>query len=102
MTSKYEWHDYAGYLHRFELKKLGLRTDYNAYLKSFKDQRNMMAHEFLANFAVTQQLSDGAALIRTFERELDHACYAVEQLIILFDFINGAGDVTAWLEPTAP
>ncbi|HCB8653824.1 TPA: hypothetical protein M2I17_005019 [Escherichia coli] len=87
---------------RVELKKLGLRTDYNAYLKSFKDQRNTMAHEFLANFAVTQQLLDGAALIRTFERELEHACYAVEQLIILFDFINGAGDVTAWLEPTAP
>ncbi len=62
--------------------------------KSFKDQRNTMTHEFSANFAVTQQLLDGAALIRTFERELDHACYAVEQLIILFDFINGAGDVT--------
>jgi len=63
---------------RVELEKLGLRTDYNAYLKSFKDQRNTMAHEFLANFAVTRKLMDGAALIRTFERELDHACYSVE------------------------
>lgn len=87
---------------RVELEKLGLRTDYNSYLKLFKEQRNTMAHEFLANFAVTQQLLDGAALIRPFERELAHACYAVEQLIILFDFINGAGDVTAWLEPKAP
>lgn len=87
---------------RVELEKLGLRTDYNSYLKLFKEQRNTMAHEFLANFAVTQQLLDGAALIRPFERELAHACYAVEQLIILFDFINGAGDVTAWLEPKVP
>ncbi|EPO1788727.1 hypothetical protein ACT7BH_000052 [Cronobacter turicensis] len=87
---------------RVELEKLGLRTDYNAYLKSFKDQRNTMAHEFLANFAVTQQLLEGARLIHPFERELTHACYAVEQLIILFDFINGADDVTAWLEPKAP
>ncbi|ELY3543854.1 hypothetical protein SMX40_000680 [Cronobacter turicensis] len=61
-----------------------------------------MAHEFLANFAVTQQLLEGARLIHPFERELTHACYAVEQLIILFDFINGADDVTAWLEPKAP
>ncbi|WJT05474.1 hypothetical protein ACEPWQ_24960 (plasmid) [Leclercia adecarboxylata] len=87
---------------RVELEKLGLRTDYNAFLKSFTRQRNTMAHEFLANFAVTQQLLDGAALIHPFERELTHACFAVEQLIILFDFINGADDITAWLEPVAP
>ncbi|WP_370425506.1 hypothetical protein AB9Q52_000785 (plasmid) [Pantoea vagans] len=87
---------------RVQLEKLGLRTDYNACLKSFTKQRNSMAHEFLANFAITQQLLDGAALIRPFERELNHACYAVEQLILLFDFINGAGDVAAWLEPEAP
>lgn len=86
---------------RIELEKLGLRTDYNAYLTSFKDQRNAMAHEFLANYAITQQLLDGVALIRPFESELDHASFALEQLIILFDFINGAGDVTAWLEPKA-
>lgn len=87
---------------RVQLEKLGLRTDYSAYLQSFTKQRNLMAHEFLANFAFTQQLLDGAALIRPFERELAHACYAVEQLIILFDYINGAGDVAAWLEPKAP
>lgn len=87
---------------RVELEKLGLRTDYNVSLQSFTKQRNTMAHEFLANFAVTQQLVDGAALIRPFERELSHACYAVEQLILLFDFINGADDVAAWLEPEAP
>lgn len=87
---------------RVQLEKLGLRTDYNACLKSFTKQRNSMAHEFLANFAITQQLLDGAVLNRPFERELSHACYAVEQLILLFDFINGAGDVAAWLEPEAP
>ncbi|MCE6966303.1 hypothetical protein K6W81_20855 [Enterobacter sp. MW07] len=87
---------------RVELEKLGLRTDYNAFLKSFTRQRNTMAHEFLANFAVTQQLLDGAELIHPFERELTHACFAVEQLIILFDFINGADDIKAWLEPLAP
>lgn len=87
---------------RLALERLGLRSDYNAYLKAFTDQRNTMAHEFLANFAITQQLLNGTALIRSFERELTHACFAVEQLIILFDFINGAGDVTAWLEPEAP
>lgn len=87
---------------RIELEKLGLRTDYNDFLKSFTRQRNKMAHEFLANFTVTQQLLDGAALIHPFERELTHACFAVEQLIIIFDFINGADDITAWLEPVAP
>lgn len=86
---------------RVELEKLGLRTDYNDALKSFKAQRNTMAHEFLANYAITQQLLDGAALIHPFERELFHASFALEQLIILFDFINSAGDVTAWLEPKA-
>ena len=87
---------------RVELEKLGLRADYNAYLKSFKDQRNTMAHEFLANYALTQQILDGAALIRPFERELANTSIELEQLIILFDFINGAGDVTAWLEPKVP
>ncbi|MEB6536270.1 hypothetical protein MXM51_17240 [Pantoea stewartii] len=87
---------------RVELQKLGLRSDYDDLLKSFTDQRNTMAHEFLANYAITQQLMQGAGLIRTFDRELVHACVVLEQLIILFDFINGAGDVTAWLEPKAP
>lgn len=86
---------------RQKMESLGLRTDYNATLKSFTQQRNTMAHEFLANFALTQQLMDGAALIGPVERELSRACYAVEQLIILFDFINGAGDIAAWLEPKA-
>lgn len=61
-----------------------------------------MAHEFLANYAITQQILDGAALIRPFERELSNASIELEQLIIIFDFINGASDVTAWLEPKAP
>ncbi|ELR8757067.1 hypothetical protein PXV26_004419 [Escherichia coli] len=87
---------------RVELEKLGLRTDYNDFLKSFTRQRNTMAHEFLANFSLMQQLMDGAELIHPFERELTHACFAVEQLIILFDFINGADDIEAWLEPVAP
>ncbi|APB53003.1 MULTISPECIES: hypothetical protein [Klebsiella pneumoniae complex] len=86
---------------RVELEKLGLRTDYNECLKSFKDKRNSMAHEFLANYAITQQLLDGPVLIGPFERELTHASYELEQLIIVFDFINSNGDVTAWLEPKA-
>ncbi|XUA21498.1 hypothetical protein ACQVA2_22000 (plasmid) [Citrobacter sp. OP27] len=84
---------------RVELEKLGLRSDYNDFLKSFKDQRNTMAHEFLANFALTQQLLEGVGMMHSFERELAHASFALEQLIILFDFINGANDITAWLEP---
>ena len=86
---------------RVELEKLGLRSDYNGCLKSFKDKRNTVAHEFLANYAITQQLLDGAVLIGPFERELTHAIYELEQLIIVFDYINSAGDVTAWLEPKA-
>jgi hypothetical protein len=31
-----------------------------------------------------------------------NSCMRLEQSFILFDFINGAGDVTAWLEPKAP
>ncbi|MEH9314725.1 hypothetical protein RAE90_29180, partial [Klebsiella pneumoniae] len=64
-------------------------------------KRNSMAHEFLANYAITQQLLDGPVLIGPFERELTHASYELEQLIIVFDFINSNGDVTAWLEPKA-
>ncbi|HDT3902133.1 TPA: hypothetical protein QHM69_000077 [Raoultella ornithinolytica] len=86
---------------RVALEKLGLRSDYNECLKSFKDKRNTMAHEFLANYAITQQLLDGGVLIGPFERELTHAIYELEQLIIVFDYINSAGDVTAWLEPKA-
>ena len=86
---------------RVELERLGLRTDYNEYLKSFKNKRNSMAHEFLANYAITQQLLDGPVLIGPFERELTYASYELEQLIIVFDFINSASDVTAWLEPKA-
>lgn len=80
---------------RVVFEKLGLRADYNAYLKSFKNQRNTTVHEFLANYAITQLRLEGAALIRPFERELANACMGLEQLIILFDFINGAGDVTS-------
>jgi len=76
-------------------EKLGLRADYNTYLKSFKNQRNTTVHEFLANYAITQRLLEGAALIRPFERRLANACMGLEQLIILFDFINCAGDVTS-------
>jgi hypothetical protein len=79
---------------------LGLRTDYDHFLESFQAQRNTMAHEFLANYAITQQLTNGA-LTRPFERELTRASYELEQLIIVFDFINEAGDITAWLEPEA-
>lgn len=80
---------------RVIFEKLGLRADYNAYLKSFKNQRNTMVHEFLANYAITQRFLEGAALIHPFERELANACMGLEQLIILCDFINGAGDVSS-------
>jgi len=52
-------------------------------------------HEYLTNYAITQQLLDRAALIRPFERELANPCMGLENLIIPFDFINGTGGVTA-------
>lgn len=54
-----------------------------------------MAYEFLANYVFTQQILDEAALICLFECELANASIELGKLIILFDFIKGAGDVIA-------
>lgn len=84
---------------RVALEGYGLRSDYNALLKKFVKQRNKMAHEFLANYALTQHLTSGIGMMHSFQRDLSHVSYDLEMLIIVFDFINEGNNINAWLEP---
>lgn len=81
---------------RVELEKLGLRADYNFILQDFVRDRNEIVHNFFINYAITQSLIKGR-LTNSFERQLDHACFALERLIILFDFFNTAQNINVWL-----
>ena len=84
---------------RATLENNKLRSDYNCLLKIFVQKRNNMAHDFLADFALTQHTLQQTGLQHMFMGDLFRAAYELEQLIVLFDYINEANDITAWLEP---
>lgn len=67
-----------------ELRDKGLRPDFIAYLKRVVDHRNYIAHEFLANNAITQSIANFSD--RKLYRDLFHATYELEQIIILYDW----------------
>ncbi|MFN2994407.1 hypothetical protein ACOMDM_09230 [Serratia plymuthica] len=72
------------------------RPDFTEHLKSVVKWRNEMAHEFLANFAVTNQvmlqiLGKTFSEHRTF-RDLAKATYVLENSILFFDWINERDD----------
>ncbi|EAA1754189.1 hypothetical protein NXM83_003706 [Salmonella enterica subsp. enterica serovar Urbana] len=86
---------------RAALEDNNLRSDYIHLLKIFVEKRNNMAHDFLADFALTQHILQQTGLQHIFMGDLFRAAYELEQLIVLFDYINEANDITAWLEPEA-
>ena len=60
-----------------------------------------MAHNFLADFAPTQYILQQTGLQHMFMGDLFRAAYELEQIIVLFDYIIEAKDITEWLEPEA-
>ena len=69
-----------------ELKKLGLRRDFIALVEDLKERRNYIAHEMLADDAIMRKLA-GAKAQRFAWKSLERGLYAVEQVIIVHDFL---------------
>ncbi|MDP5152091.1 hypothetical protein, partial [Rheinheimera baltica] len=67
-----------------ELRDKGLRPDFIAFLESVVDHRNYIAHEFLANNAITQSMANFSD--RKLYGDLFRATYELEQIIILYDW----------------
>ncbi|UUE11578.1 hypothetical protein NMX13_08390 [Dickeya zeae] len=67
-----------------ELGDKGLRPDFIAILDRVVNHRNYIAHEFLANYAITQSIVNFSD--RKLSGKLFRATYELEQIIILYDF----------------
>lgn len=67
-----------------ELRDKGLRPDFIALLERVVDHRNYIAHEFLANNAITHSMINFSD--RKLYGELFRATYELEQIIILYDW----------------
>lgn len=67
-----------------ELRGKGLRPDFIAFLESLVEHRNYIAHEFLANNAITQSMVNFSD--RKLYGALSRANYELEQIIILYDW----------------
>ncbi|MGH8060575.1 MAG: hypothetical protein ACREO7_00985 [Pseudoxanthomonas sp.] len=67
-----------------ELRDRGLRPDFIAFLENVVDYRNNLAHEFLANNAITRSIANFSD--RMLYGELFKALYELEQVIILYDW----------------
>lgn len=67
-----------------ELRDKGLRPDFITYLESVVEHRNYIAHEFLANNAITQSMANFSD--RMLYGDLFRATYELEQIIILYDW----------------
>jgi hypothetical protein len=74
-----------------ELSDKGLRPDFIALLKSVVEHRNYIAHEFLANNAITQSMANFSD--RKLYGDLFRATYELEQIIILYDWCE---DNNSW------
>lgn len=67
-----------------QLRDRGLRPDFIGLLESVVSHRNDMAHEFLANFALTRSIANISD--RGMRGDLFRALYEIEQIIILHDW----------------
>lgn len=67
-----------------EARDRGLRPDFIRLLESVVEHRNNMAHEFLANIAITRSIAKFSD--RKPHGELFRALYEIEQIIILHDW----------------
>lgn len=67
-----------------DLKDRGLRPDFIFFLESVVDYRNNMAHEFLANNAITRSVANFSE--RLLYGDLYKGIYEIEQLLFLYDW----------------
>ena len=67
-----------------EFKDKGLRPDFIAFLESVVKHRNYIAHEYLANNAITQSMANFSN--RKLYGDLFRATYEFEQIIILYNW----------------
>lgn len=67
-----------------ELKDRGLRVDYISLLESLVGHRNNMAHEFLANNAITRSIANFSEF--KLYGDLFRAVYELEQAVTLYDW----------------
>lgn len=67
-----------------ELRSRGLRLDFIAFLESVVGYRNNMAHEFLANNAITRSVANFSD--RMLYGDLFKGLYELEQLLVLFNW----------------
>lgn len=67
-----------------ELRDKGLRPDFIGFLERVVEHRNYIAHEFLANNAITQSMANFSD--RKLYGDLFRATYELEQMIILYDW----------------
>jgi hypothetical protein len=66
-----------------ELRDKGLHPDFIALIKSIVEHRNYIAHEFLANNAMTQSMANFSD--RKLYGDLFRATFKLEPIIILYD-----------------
>jgi hypothetical protein len=74
-----------------ELKKHGLRSDFLRLLESVVEKRKYIAHELLANEAITRALIDKSKPKKHFSKEarnLSKAIYELEQLMVLLKWTS--------------
>ena len=67
-----------------ELRDKGFRPDFITFLGSVVDYRNNMAHEFLANNAITRSVANFSD--RMLYGDLFKGLYELEQLLVLYDW----------------
>lgn len=67
-----------------ELRGRGLRPDFIELLESVVEYRNNMAHEFLANNAITRSAANFSD--RMLYGDLYKGLYQLEQLLVLYDW----------------
>ena len=77
-----------------ELKTVGLRKDFIALLENFIPYRNHIAHELLANEVMLRELVGESGRLE--ERNIEHGAFELEQLMIIYDFMEENGG--AWTE----
>ena len=71
-----------------ELRDCGLRPDFIHLMEELKERRNYIAHEMLVNDALLRRLA-GRGSQRIAWKSLHRGLYAVEQAIVVHDFLFG-------------
>ena len=70
-----------------KLKALGLRPDFVALIEDLKERRNYIAHQVLADDAITRKAA-GPGAQRFAWKSLTRGLYSVERVIVVHDFLT--------------